>query len=150
MLIETNFNPILGETFEFVDPKTGCKYFGEQVSHHPPISAFHATADKWLFWQNSSPLTKFLGNSLDVNTRGRSHAFFPDTKDHFFFTNPSTRVHNIILGTIWFEQYGDLSIKNHRTNDTCIVTFRKAGIFQGLTCIAQLIFVYVQRTAVQD
>lgn len=31
------FNPILGETFQaFFD---GCMVYGEQVSHHPPISA---------------------------------------------------------------------------------------------------------------
>ena len=31
------FNPILGETYEFVCSKF--KYFGEQVSHHPPVTA---------------------------------------------------------------------------------------------------------------
>jgi len=29
---------MLGETYEFVD--TTWRFFGEQVSHHPPISAF--------------------------------------------------------------------------------------------------------------
>ena len=32
------FNPILGETYEFVNDRY--KFFGEQVSHHPPISAY--------------------------------------------------------------------------------------------------------------
>ena len=34
------FNPILGETFELKKPQY--KYFAEQVSHHPPISACFA------------------------------------------------------------------------------------------------------------
>lgn len=34
------FNPILGETFELKRPSY--LYFGEQVSHHPPISACFA------------------------------------------------------------------------------------------------------------
>tara|TARA_B110000285_G_C14948050_1_gene525331 strand:+ start:729 stop:887 length:159 start_codon:yes stop_codon:yes gene_type:complete len=32
------FNPLLGETFEYVTRKY--RFLGEQVSHHPPISAF--------------------------------------------------------------------------------------------------------------
>jgi hypothetical protein len=32
------FNPILGETYEYVCDKY--RFFGEQVSHHPPVSAF--------------------------------------------------------------------------------------------------------------
>ena len=31
------FNPVLGETFELKTDKW--RFFGEQVSHHPPISA---------------------------------------------------------------------------------------------------------------
>jgi hypothetical protein len=32
------FNPILGETYQaFID---GCPVYGEQISHHPPISSF--------------------------------------------------------------------------------------------------------------
>jgi hypothetical protein len=82
-------------------------------------------------WQNSSPLTKFLGNSLDVNTRGRSHVYFPAHNDHFSFSNPHTRVHNIILGKFWYEHYGELHIVHPKSGMTCTVTFKKAGLFQG-------------------
>lgn len=35
--IDKPFNPILGETFQgFID---GCPVYGEQISHHPPISS---------------------------------------------------------------------------------------------------------------
>lgn len=34
------FNPILGETYELVGQDY--KYFAEQVSHHPPITASYA------------------------------------------------------------------------------------------------------------
>lgn len=42
------FNPILGETYEFVCPQF--KYIGEQVSHHPPISAAHADSEDYQFY----------------------------------------------------------------------------------------------------
>jgi hypothetical protein len=31
------FNPILGETYQTIID--GCPVYGEQISHHPPISA---------------------------------------------------------------------------------------------------------------
>lgn len=34
------FNPLLGETFEYVNEKV--KIISEQVSHHPPVSATYA------------------------------------------------------------------------------------------------------------
>lgn len=33
------FNSILGETYEYVGDRF--RFFGEQVSHHPPVSAYH-------------------------------------------------------------------------------------------------------------
>lgn len=36
------FNPMLGETFEYVRLDKEYRYFSEQVSHHPPISACYA------------------------------------------------------------------------------------------------------------
>lgn len=36
---EKSFNPILGETCQmWID---GCPIYGEQISHHPPISAIY-------------------------------------------------------------------------------------------------------------
>ena len=37
------FNPLLGETFDYMTPEY--KFFSEQVSHHPPVSAYHCTAN---------------------------------------------------------------------------------------------------------
>ena len=34
-------NPVLGETYRCRDSVSGFLYVGEQVSHHPPISAYH-------------------------------------------------------------------------------------------------------------
>ena len=35
-----------------------CHY---QVSHHPPVSAFHAESQDWVFWQEYKLDTKFRG-----------------------------------------------------------------------------------------
>jgi hypothetical protein len=127
-----DFNPILGETFEYVDSRNNTKFLAEQVSHHPPISALQAVHDNWIFWQNSCPTTKFLGNSIDVDTQGRSHIIFPKKNEHYFYTNPQcTRIHNIIIGSMWIEHFGNLEIKNLDGSFQCTVAFKKSGIFQG-------------------
>ena len=41
------FNPLLGETYEYVRPDKGYRFFIEQVSHHPPIGAAWAESPKW-------------------------------------------------------------------------------------------------------
>jgi len=125
-----NFNPLLGETFEFVDEKAGFKYISEQVSHHPPISATHAEKDKsWVFYQNSSPTTSFLGNAITIDTQGKTHIYFPGNKDHYFYTNPKAKLHNLIFGKMWVEHYGDLNITSLKNGCTCHVTFKKCGFF---------------------
>ncbi|KAH7729707.1 oxysterol-binding protein [Aphelenchoides avenae] len=45
------FNPLLGETFDFVSPD-GWRYHSEQVSHHPEVSACHAVGNGWEWWQD--------------------------------------------------------------------------------------------------
>lgn len=40
------FNPILGETYELFTPNF--KFFAEQVSHHPPVCAFHIEGQNYI------------------------------------------------------------------------------------------------------
>lgn len=55
------FNPLLGETFEYVRPDKGYRFFVEQVSHHPPIGAAWAESPKWDYWVSASDfVTQFL------------------------------------------------------------------------------------------
>jgi len=125
------FNPILGETFEFIDARTNAKFFSEQVSHHPPISATHVEGDGFSVIQNSCPTTKFLGNAIDIITHGNSHIFFPGVNEHIHYQNPTTRCNNIIIGSRWMEHYGFLNFRNITNGSTCVIEFKKAGMFQG-------------------
>ncbi|CAI4240425.1 AMP_1a_G0000980.mRNA.1.CDS.1 [Saccharomyces cerevisiae] len=43
------FNPLLGETFEYARTDGQYRFFTEQVSHHPPISATWTESPKWDF-----------------------------------------------------------------------------------------------------
>jgi hypothetical protein len=44
------FNPLLGETFEYVRPDKGYRFYVEQVSHHPPVGAAWAESAKWDYY----------------------------------------------------------------------------------------------------
>jgi len=122
------FNPILGETYEYVDESKGLRYFAEQVSHHPPVAAAHAECDNYLFWQESTPKSKFYGNYVDIETQSKTHIYFPSTRDHFVYTCiPMSRVNNLIIGRVWIDHFGTLSITNLRTGDVCTINFEKCG-----------------------
>ena len=35
------FNPLLGETFEYIDKERNFEFLSEQISHRPAVSAIH-------------------------------------------------------------------------------------------------------------
>ena len=62
------FNPILGETFEIIQPNY--RYFSEQVSHHPPISAFYSEGKGYYTYGNTNVKNFFWGGSLEFRAVG--------------------------------------------------------------------------------
>jgi len=128
-----NFNPILGETFEYVDTRfdDNIKYFSEQVSHHPPRTATHASNSKWVFLQNYHPTTAFLGNNVNLDTHYRTYLKFTESGDEFFVEHPVSKIHNIMMGSTWLEHFGELIVTNIKTGDQCVVDFKKSGFMQG-------------------
>lgn len=56
-----NFNPMLGETYEFVTSEY--RFFSEQVSHHPPISAYKLEGRGYQMQGHTDAKSKFkIGN----------------------------------------------------------------------------------------
>jgi len=97
------------------------------VSHHPPISACHAENENFVFWQETRLKTKFNGNSIDIDTNSKTHIYFPKSRDHFVYTNPLTRVNNLIIGRLWMDHFGAMPITNLRTGDTCVLNYEQCG-----------------------
>lgn len=42
----------------------------EQVSHHPPVSAFHADCKDFIFHGSIHPKLKFWGKSVEIQPKG--------------------------------------------------------------------------------
>ncbi|KXJ16295.1 oxysterol-binding protein 1 [Exaiptasia diaphana] len=117
------FNPLLGETFEFINSDLGYALIAEQVSHHPPISALHAESDHWVFWQEYSLDTKFRGQFFKVIPTGTCHLKFKTNGHHFSWKKPITTIHNILVGSLYVDQEGDVLVTNHQTKETCTMHF---------------------------
>uniref|UniRef100_A0A672GRC8 Oxysterol-binding protein n=1 Tax=Salarias fasciatus TaxID=181472 RepID=A0A672GRC8_SALFA len=125
------FNPLLGETYELVREDLGFRLISEQVSHHPPVSAFHAEGLKkdFVFHGSIYPKLKFWGKSVEAEPKGIITLELPKHNEAYTWTNPTCCVHNIIVGQLWIEQYGNVEVVNHRTGERCCLNFKPCGLF---------------------
>ncbi|XP_049849626.1 uncharacterized protein LOC126319955 [Schistocerca gregaria] len=128
----SNLNPMLGETFEYIDPEEGYRVLTEQVCHHPPVTALHADSSSWSVYSNCRVVTKFLGNSLDLRPCGRTYILFPECNELLFYSSPQVRIHNLVFGSMWLEHYGELKLTNLKTKASSVIKFKKSGVFSGL------------------
>ncbi|KAK3746139.1 hypothetical protein RRG08_003579 [Elysia crispata] len=138
------YNPILGETFrcywhipELPDhgdlatdgpiswaSKDNLVFISEQVSHHPPISAFYAehynkriSLDGYI-WTKS----KFLGLSIGVHMIGQCVLSVLDYDEEYTLTFPSGYGRSI-LTVPWIEMGGKITIACAKTGYSSLVEF---------------------------
>uniref|UniRef100_A0A8C6CUK7 Oxysterol-binding protein n=1 Tax=Moschus moschiferus TaxID=68415 RepID=A0A8C6CUK7_MOSMO len=125
------FNPLLGETYELVRDDLGFRLISEQVSHHPPISAFHAEGlnNDFIFHGSIYPKLKFWGKSIEAKPKGTMTLELLEHNEAYTWMNPTCCVHNIIVGKLWIEQYGKAEMTNHKTGDKCVLNFKPCGLF---------------------
>ncbi|KAM0333456.1 hypothetical protein ACHAQA_002118 [Verticillium albo-atrum] len=125
------FNPLLGETFEYVRPDKNFRFFIEQVSHHPPVGAVWAEAPQWTYWGEAAVKSKFYGKSFDIAQLGTWYLKLrPNSggKEDFYTWNKVTSsVIGIITGNPVVDNYGPMEVTNHSTGETCIVEFQPRG-----------------------
>ncbi|XP_078254114.1 oxysterol-binding protein-related protein 1 isoform X1 [Rhinoraja longicauda] len=125
------FNPLLGETYELIRQDLGFKLISEQVSHHPPVSVFHAEGlhQKFVFHGSIYPKLKFWGKSVEAEPKGIITLELNKHNESYTWSNPTCCVHNIIVGRLWIEQYGNVEIINHKSGEKCILNFKPCGLF---------------------
>ncbi|CCD26079.2 uncharacterized protein NDAI_0G03020 [Naumovozyma dairenensis CBS 421] len=130
------FNPLLGETFEYTNPNASYRFFTEQVSHHPPISATWTESPKWDFYGESRVEMKFNGRSFGVKHLGLWYIKMrPDNnmneeeeeEEIYTFKKPDNSVIGILVGNPQLDNHGEVKIKNHKTGDYCILNFKARG-----------------------
>ncbi|XP_068445422.1 oxysterol-binding protein 1-like isoform X1 [Clinocottus analis] len=125
------FNPLLAETFE-LDRLKDCGYRSlcEQVSHHPPAAAHHASSEKgWTLRQEITLASKFRGKYLSIMPLGSIQCLFDKSNNHYSWKKVTTTVHNIIVGKLWIDQSGEIDVVNHKTGDRCHLKFAPYSYF---------------------
>lgn len=125
------FNPLLGETFEYVRPDKNYRFFIEQVSHHPPVGAAWAESPKWTYYGESAVKSKFYGRSFDINPLGtwflRLRPTSGGKEELYTWKKVTSSVVGIITGNPVVDNYGPMEIKNWNTGEVCHVEFKARG-----------------------
>ncbi|OCT49501.1 Oxysterol-binding family protein [Cladophialophora carrionii] len=125
------FNPLLGETYEYVRPDKGYRFFIEQVSHHPPIGAAYAESARWDYWGESAVKSKFYGRSFDINPLGtwflRLRPSNGGPPELYTWKKVTSSVVGIITGNPTVDNYGTMEIKNWTSGEVCVLEFKQRG-----------------------
>ncbi|XP_078250024.1 oxysterol-binding protein-related protein 6 isoform X4 [Pogona vitticeps] len=126
------FNPVLGETYEAIREDKGFRFFSEQVSHHPPISACHCESKNFVFWQDIRWKNKFWGKSMEILPIGTLNLTLPRYGDCYVWNKVTTCIHNILSGRRWIEHYGEITIRNTKSSVCiCKLTFVKVNYWNS-------------------
>nr|XP_054295492.1 oxysterol-binding protein-related protein 5 isoform X2 [Pongo pygmaeus] len=142
--IKKPYNPILGETFRccWFHPQTDSHtfYIAEQVSHHPPVSAFHVSNRKDGFCISGSITAKsrFYGNSLSALLDGKATLTFLNRAEDYTLTMPYAHCKGILYGTMTMELGGKVTIECAKNNFQAELEFKLKPFFGGSTSINQI------------
>lgn len=151
------FNPLLGETYELIREDMGIRMISEQVSHHPPVSAYHVESKHFELHGSCHPKLKFWGKSVEIKPEGMITLKLNKHDEVYTWKSVNCCVHNVIVGRLWFEQvqqsktpkpfdlkcffiisfmfsnfsfkYGTMEIINHMNGLSVKLEFKPAGWF---------------------
>lgn len=91
--------------------------------------AMHVEGRGWFFYSEFGISSKFRGRFLQVNPIDINHLEFPDLKYHYSWRKITTTVNNIIVGKLWVDNHGDMTITNHNTGHKCHLKFAPYSYF---------------------
>ncbi|CAO0802785.1 unnamed protein product [Mucor circinelloides] len=135
--VKKPYNPVLGEIFRCkykYSNGTEATYVAEQVSHHPPISAYYyGSPENGVYIQGDlRPKSRFLGNSAATLMEGENHIIFTHLhNERYDITMPNVYVRGILFGKMVLE-LGDSCVVRCRTSDlVCELDFKTKGFFSG-------------------
>lgn len=106
------FNPLLGETFEFQKPGE-YKFISEQVSHHPPITAYVILGDSGYQRQmNFRSKMKFSKGNITLTNVFKEYIELKPYNERYLLEQPNLSIHNLIIGSPYLDAGGKGYIRN--------------------------------------
>jgi oxysterol-binding protein-related protein 8 len=131
--VKKPYNPALSEFFRCQwSLKDGAEayYIAEQVSHHPPISAYYYTIPNHKIQISGElrPKSKFLGNSAASLMHGETKISLLDYPGEVYtVTNPNIYARGLLFGTMLMELGDQAIMKCEKTGFSCDLEFVTKG-----------------------
>ncbi|XP_050215936.1 oxysterol-binding protein-related protein 4B-like [Mercurialis annua] len=120
------YNPILGETHHV--SKGSLNVLLEQVSHHPPVSALHATDENEnieIIWCQQA-IPKFYGTKVEAEIRGKRELKLHKHGEKYVMNSPNLRIKLLPPGHDWV---GNVKIKCEESGLEAELCFLTSSLF---------------------
>lgn len=138
LLCSFSYNPVLGEFFQCsykYSNGTEGYYIAEQVSHHPPISAYYyiSPENDLIIYGELKPKSKFLGNSAATLIGGENRVALLDRPDdgEYEVSMPNMYARGIMFGRMVLELGDHARVVNQANDISADVEFKTKGYFTG-------------------
>ncbi|KAG2232905.1 hypothetical protein INT48_006159 [Thamnidium elegans] len=135
--VKKPYNPVMGEFFrckyKYDDGSKGY-YIAEQVSHHPPVSAFFYTCPQHnvIITGDIKPKSKFYGNSVASLMKGTTNFILPTRNEELYEVHmPNMYARGVLIGTMTLELGDTSTIICKSTDLICEMDFQTKGYFSG-------------------
>jgi hypothetical protein len=106
----------------------------EQVSHHPPISAYYYASpeNNLIISGDIRPKSKFLGNSAATLMHGESKIYFTNLSGEVYrILMPNVYARGILFGRMVMELGDNSTVRCEKNDLICELEFRTKGFFSG-------------------
>ena len=97
------------------------------MSHHPPISAAHATSEHYDFAMQTHTKMGLSVGYMKAQPIGLQHIYLKATGEHFAIDRPMTQIKNLIFGTMYIEHVGEMKVTNYKTGEVAVIDFKAEG-----------------------
>ncbi|EPX70976.1 oxysterol binding protein [Schizosaccharomyces octosporus yFS286] len=145
--VKKPLNPVLGETFTgfWKFPPAGpsspglenlngtAVYISEQVSHHPPISAYFYYCPQYKIRVDGvlKPRSRFLGNSAASIMEGVATMKFLERNEEYILTQPNMYARGILFGKMRIELGDHVTVRCPNTDLAADIEFKVKGFISG-------------------
>ncbi|WFC98696.1 hypothetical protein MYAM1_001428 [Malassezia yamatoensis] len=136
--VKKPYNPILGEfyrcSYHYPNGTSGW-YIAEQVSHHPPVSAFYYVSgdNNIIIYGDIRPRSKFLGNSAATLMGGETNVAMLNRPEDgtYRISMPNMYARGIMFGRMVLELGDTSEVENTNHQLSSEVEFKVKGYFTG-------------------
>jgi len=134
--VKKPYNPLLGEIFRCSwQHNSGSTTYlvCEQVSHHPPVSAFYASNRREGFVINGSILyrSRFNGSSAGTILDGFATIYITPFNEEYEITFPSVYAKGFLFGTLMMELAGSCTVNCKQSGYRAEIEFKQKPLIGG-------------------